>query len=181
MKKNNLKKYILGARSERVYYNILQYNSIDMLVLFLGLTYLYEYPENYPYTFEFYKRELFRINGGLLAEEPEQFEYSTNTNLDSDFFDIVILSQYTAEDEHIPKLLAAFPEYTKEELKQHEYRMSVDNYLEILEQFLNFHAAKTPYIILYEDEHRIVHCKEYFPTEEEKASNWKAIPNNHAK
>ena len=181
MNKNNVKKYIFGSRSERVYYNILQYNSVDMLVLFLGLTYLYEYPENYPYTFEFYKRELFKKNGGLLAEEPEQFEYSTQTKIDSESFDIVILSQYTTEDEHIPKLLAAFPKYTQNELEQHEYRMSVDNYLEILEKFLNFHTTKTPYIILYEDEHKIVHCEEYFPTEKEKTSNWKAISNNYAK
>ena len=36
-------------------------------------------------------------------------------------------------------------------------------------------------IILYEDEHKKVHCEEYNPTEEEKLSNWKAIPNNYAK
>ena len=180
MNKNNLKKYILGARSDRLYYNTLQYNNIDMLVLFLGLTYLYEYPENYPHTFDFYKKQLFKVDGGLIAENPGIFESSTYTNLDPEIFDIVIVSQFTAEDSNISYLLAAFPQYTKEELKQHEYRMSVDNYLEVLGKFLNFYAANVPYIILYEDENKKVHCKEYEPTEEEKASNWKAVPNNHA-
>ena len=66
-------------------------------------------------------------------------------------------------------MLAAFPDYTKEELEQHEYRMSVNNYLGILEKFLNFYAAKTP------DKYKIVNsekqagktkalliCKRYF-------------------
>ena len=176
-----IKKYTIGMRAEDLYYRVLQYNSVDMLVLFLGLTLLRTYPENYPFTFEEYKRKLFKVNGYLLAQDPGQLEFHTQTEIDSEMFDIVILSQYTAEDENIPYLLAAFSEYTKEQLKQHEYRMSVDNYLEILEKFLNFYATKVPYIILYEDDNKIVHCEEYFPTEEEKASNWKAIPNNQAK
>ena len=53
--------------------------------------------------------------------------------------------------------------------------MSVNNYLGILEKFLNFYAAKTPDIILYEDKYKIVNsekqagktkalliCKRYF-------------------
>jgi hypothetical protein len=177
----NIKKYTIGFRAEDLYYDLLQFNNIDTFVLFLGLTLLRAHSENYPFTFEEYKRELFKVNGYLLAEDLGQIQYSTQTEIDSERFDIVILSQYTAEDDNIPYLLAAFPEYTKKELKQHEYRMSVDNYLDILEKLLNFHAAKVPYIILYEDEHKIVHCEEYDPTEEEKSSNWKAIPNNQAK
>ena len=53
-----IKKYTIGMRAEDLYYRVLQYNSVDMLVLFLGLTLLRTYPENYPFTFEEYKRKL---------------------------------------------------------------------------------------------------------------------------
>ena len=51
----------------------------------------------------------------------------------------------------------------------------------MLKQYLECYKKRIEYIILYKDENKKMHCKEYFPTEEEKASNWKAIPNNHAK
>jgi hypothetical protein len=172
----HIKKYIIGVRTDRVYYNILQYNHIDMLVLFLGLTFLYENPENGPYTFEKYKKQLFEPDGYLSAEKQDQYEYSTTTEIDPEFHNIRIASQYTWENKNIPKLMEYFPEYTKEQLKEHEYRMSIDNYLEILKTFLDFYEAKVPYIILYEDNLGKVHCKEYHPTQEEKESNWKAVP-----
>ena len=181
-----MKKYIicmLNPTEAYGYYNVVEYNHIDMLALHLGLTFLKHDPhidQKKPYSFENLKNALFKTEF-LLSEIPNMEEFCTFIELDLATKTVKVVSSYPWADENISILMEVFPEYTKEELKQHEYRMSVDNYLEILEKFLNFYATKVPYIILYEDDNKIVHCEEYFPTEEEKASNWKAIPNNQAK
>lgn len=165
------------------YYDVIQYNHLDMLALHLGLTFLKYDPHidrKKPYSFEDLKDNLFKT-GFLLSEIPNLEEFCTPTELDLETQTVTISSSYPWADSKIPKLLAAFPEYTKEQLEDHEYRMMIDSYLEILEQYLDNYKMKVPYIILYEDETGRVHCEEYFPTEEEKAYHWKIIPNNHAK
>jgi len=138
-----------------------------MLVLYLSFNSLHQMPYYHPYTFERYKEILFTPHTYLLSQIDENFEFSTTTELDPELHNIRIASSYTWTDENIPDLQKRFPEYTKEQLKEHEYRISVDNYLEILQKFLNFHESKMSYIILYEDDKSKVHCEEYFPTQEE--------------
>lgn len=182
-KQKNKVSYIICKLSTWMLYNVVEYNDINMLVLLLGLMFLnddHHVVANRPYTFEDLKNCLY-TTGELISEVQDLKDCNTGTELDLEHQIVRIISSFTQIDDNISNLLEIFPEYTKEELKQHEYRMSVDNYLEILEKFLNFYATKVPYIILYEDDNKIVHCEEYFPTEEEKASNWKAIPNNQAK
>lgn len=180
--KNNVS-YIICNLSTWMLYNVVEYNDINMLVLLLGLMFLdddHHVVANRPYTFEDLRNCLY-TTGELISEVQDLKDCNTGTELDLENQIVRIISSFTQIDDNISNLLEIFPEYTREQLKQHEYRMSIDNYLETLQRFLNFHAKKVPYIILYEDEHKIVHCEVYEPTKEEKASNWKAVPSNLTK
>lgn len=180
--KNNVS-YIICNLSTWMLYSVIEYNDIDMLVLLLGLGFLnndYHVEAKRPYTFEDFKNCLYRT-GDLISEEQGIDEYDTGTELDLETQTVRIVSSYTWTNSKIKELMAAFPEYTREQITRHEYIMNVDNYLDILKKFLNFYNAQIPYIVLYKDDAGKVHCEEYFPTEEEKESNWKAVPSNHAK
>ena len=167
-----IKKYVicnLNDTDAYGYYDVIQYNHIDMLALHLGLTFLKYDPHidrKKPYFFEDLKDNLFKTDF-LLSEIPNLEEFCTYTELDLETQTVKVVSSYPWADSKIPKLLTAFPEYTKEQLKDHEYRMMIDNYLEILEQYLDSYRMKISYIILYEDDNKKIHCKEYHPTKEE--------------
>jgi|GEM_PF-4931781 len=172
--KQKIKKYIICAfakfNSDFYYYNR-EYTNIDMMVLFLSFNSLHEFMKE-PHTFEHYREILFTPNRYLASVIPEEDEYSTSTEWDREQRNIRIASSYTYEDAMILRLLEKFPEYTKEQLKEHEYRMDVLNYLEILEKFLHFHTSKIPYLVFYEDMQGKVHLEQYFPTDEEWQKYW---------
>jgi len=179
----NINSYITCKKSTWMLYNILEYNDIDLLILLLGLMFLdndYHVAAKQPYTFEDFKNCLYDT-GNLISEEQGVDGFSSHTELELETETVRIFTLFIQLDKNIPALIEAFPKYTKDELKQYEYIMKVDNYLDILKKFFNFYNAQIPYIVLYKGETGKVHCEEYDPTEEEKTSNWKAIPNNQAK
>lgn len=178
--KKNKALYITCKRTSWILYSVIEYNDIDLLVLLLGLGFLdkdYHVNAKKPYTFEDLKNCLY-TSGELISEEQGIEEYDTGTELNLETQKVKIVSSYTWTNSKIKELMIVFPEYTREQITQHEYIMNVDNYLDILKKFLNFYNAQIPYIVLYKDETGTVHCEEYFPTEEEKAYHWKAIPSN---
>lgn len=80
---------------------------------------------------------------------------------------VAICSTFTSDEEEIDSRLELYPHLSKEEFKDYEYLMSYDDFFELLNDFLNYAYAKTPYIILYEDDNKKMYCKEYHPTKEE--------------
>jgi hypothetical protein len=172
------KKYLIACRSNHweTYYATLEDNCLDLKVLALGVTFLKGSlclaHRQVQYAFEMYKKEL--LDQGELSHIPQGLEYfATQIDLQKETNTVRIASQYTWEDQFIPNLLKKYPEYTQEQLENHEYIMDVNNFLEVLKQYLNFYDINIPYIILYEDNSGMVQCEKYEPSPEQ-LEKWKA-------
>jgi len=80
---------------------------------------------------------------------------------------VELSSTYTTDPEEINSRLKYYYIYTKREFKDYKYAMSLENFLQILKDFLNCAQKQISYIIIYEDNKKKIHCKEYKPTPEE--------------
>ena len=128
--------------------------------------------------FEDYKKILLEINS-LNAGDTSWF--STQISLNKENNTVYGNSDFTADPNHLLYYSESYSDIGDEKIVGYAYQISLENFLDVLKQYLECYKKRIEYIILYKDENKKMHCKEYFPTEEEKASNWKAIPNNHAK
>jgi len=170
MKKVLIARYSNSAIS---FYGALPTNALNLKIIFCFFKYL-----KWPHlTFDQYKTEL--LNNKHLESGDGDALYTDVTILNNEM--VSIISTYTSDEEAMGARLKYYSDFTKEQFKQFQILIKINDFLELLKEFLYHAHAKTPYIILYEDENQKVYCEEYFPTEEEKASNWKVMPNNHTK
>jgi hypothetical protein len=154
-------RYAPGGRPE--YYWERYYNdedSLDLHLLFSFLTYLSNTNYEYWYlnktkpckdlTFEDYKQMLFE-KGEIWSSDSSFIHNVAGLEPHNK---VGISSTYTSDDD-------------QEQLENYEYIMDLDDFLEVLKNFIDNALLKTPYIIVYEDDNKKMHCETYKPTPEE--------------
>ena len=160
------KEYAIAVRGD--YYTLIGSNSINMMVIVWSFSWLSQNSYKEKETlFETYKQALFEE--GYLNSVGEGFmDYGTSASLEAATHTIHFISNFPVNQRIVDAVIKVFPQYSQEFLEDHEYVMSLENYLEILRKVFEYYEAKIEFIIFYVDDAGKVQCEPYYPTQEDE-------------
>jgi len=149
-------KYI-HTLADNYYFSLMEDNFLGFVVLFLFLNHLRDKEKPIQY----FKDTLFMR--GSLNSDTGQYLYCHTVWTDKNNPHNVCIATTQIEEElsFAESLQQRFPYFTLQEIQEYIYVMPLQNFLQILQAYLEHAHKKTPYMCLYEDQNKWVHFIEY--------------------